>query len=119
MKRILLPAFALLLVPTVLPAAPPRADEEVRIPFARFGAVRNFQNEGDRIVYFEGRRRQWYRATLFAPCINLPHALRLGFETRYGDVLDNSTTLLVDGEACRIESLVRSDPPPRRRRGHR
>lgn len=96
--------------------APPAAEQEVRIPFASFGAVRSFHNVGDRVVYFEGRRRQWYRATLFAPCYNLPHALRLGFETRYGDTLDRDTTLLVDGEACRIETLVRSDPPPRRHR---
>ena len=116
MKAVLLPDLLAAAIPAA--AAPPAApqSEEVRIPFVAFGAIRNFRNEGDTIVYFEGRRRQWYRATLFGPCYNLPHALRLGFDTRYGDVLDNSTTLLVDGEPCRIQSLVRSDPPPRRRR---
>ena len=49
---------------------------------------------------------------------NLPAALRLGFDTRFnGNTLDNSSTLLVEGERCRIASLTQADgPPPRRRR---
>jgi chromosome condensin MukBEF MukE localization factor len=51
------------------------------------------------------------------PCFNLSHALRIGLDTRFnGDMLDNSSRLLVDGESCAIASLVRSGPPPRR--GH-
>ena len=120
MKELLLPVSAALLAAAVPATAgpPPAAREEVRIPFASFGAIRNFRPVGDDVVYLEGRGRRWYRAELNGPCINLPAALRIGFDTRFnGNTLDNSSTLLVGGEACRISSLTRAaGPPPRRRR---
>lgn len=119
MTRHLLPLLAALAVAGPACAAPPSAgpSEEVRIPFAQFGAIRSFHSAGDEIVYLQGNHHLWYRATLNGPCMNLPHALRIGLDTRFnGDVLDNSSSLLVDGESCRIVSLIRSDPPPRRRR---
>ena len=97
-------------------AAPPKGDREVRIPFVQFGAIRGFRADGDRVVYLQGRRRIWYRAQLNGPCINLPHALRIGLDQRYSSTLDNSSSLLVEGERCRLVSLVQADPPPRRRR---
>jgi hypothetical protein len=117
MRRLLLPLLALAAAaPAALAQPPAPADREVRIPFVQFGAIRNFRNVGDDVVYFQGRRRMWYRATLNGPCINLPRALRIGLDTRYGDTLDNTSSLIVEGESCRIVSLVRGDPPPRRRR---
>lgn len=94
------------------PPATPQT-EEARIPFSR--TIRNFRTFGDDVVYLQDRQRNWYRATLSGVCIGLPMALRIGFETRYGAALDNSSTLLVDGERCPIHSLVRSGEPPRRR----
>ena len=123
MRELLLPATAALLaaaIPAVAQPAPDKAPvrEEVRIPFASFGGIRNFRAVGDDVVYLEGTHRRWYRAELNGPCINLPAALRIGFDTRYnGSTLDNSSTLIVGGEACRIMSLTRADgPPPRRPR---
>ncbi len=121
----MLPATAALLAAASSPAAagqaPAPAQAEVRIPFTSFGAIRNFRPQGDDVVYLEGRHRNWYRATLNGPCINLPRALRIGFDTRYnGDTLDNTSTLIVEGERCRIMSLIRVDgPPPRRPRSRR
>ena len=115
MKRLALPLLALFAAAPAL-AAPPPADEEVRIPFVQFGAIRSFRAEGDDVVYLQGIRRIWYRATLYGPCRNLPWALRIGLDTRYGTTLDNSSSLIVEGDSCRIMSLVRADPPPRRRR---
>ena len=123
MRELLLPvtaAFLAAAVPAVAEPAPDKAParEEVRIPFASFGAIRNFRPVGDDVVYLEGTHRRWYRAELNGPCINLPGALRIAFDTRFnGNTLDNSSTLLVGGETCRIMSLTRADgPPPRRRR---
>lgn len=125
MKAMLLPVSAALLASAVPAlAGPPEpqhtvAREEVRIPFASFGAIRSFRPVGDDVVYLMGTHRRWYRAELNGPCINLPAALRLGFDTRYnGNMLDNSSTLLVGGERCRITSLTRADGPPPRRPRH-
>ncbi|HYI47157.1 MAG TPA: DUF6491 family protein [Allosphingosinicella sp.] len=117
--KCLLPLFALVAivpVPASALSGPPAADREVRIPFIQFGAIHGFRAEGDDVVYLRGVRRTWYRAQLNGPCINLPHALRIGLDTRYSSALDNSSSLIVEGERCRIVSLVQADPPPRRRR---
>ncbi|HTU10137.1 MAG TPA: DUF6491 family protein [Allosphingosinicella sp.] len=126
MKELLLPLSAAFLAAAVpATASPPAAGSataqtpaQVRIPFASFGAIRNFRPQGDDVVYLQGSHRRWYRAELNGPCINLPAALRIGFDTRFnGNTLDNSSTLIVEGERCRIASLTLADgPPPRRPR---
>ena len=120
MKELLFLATAAFLAAAVPAVAGPPApqQEQVRIPFASFGTIRSFRPVGDSVVYLEGTHRRWYRAELNGPCINLPAALRVGFDTRFnGDTLDNTSTLIVGGETCRITSLTRADgPPPRRRR---
>lgn len=112
-----------LLIPIALWAAAagaPPQPQEARIPFVGFRTVRTFHPVGDAVVYLQDVRRNWYRASLNGPCINLPHALRIGVDTRFsGDTLDNTSTLIVDGERCRITSLVHSEPPPPRRRPRR
>ncbi len=127
MKTILLPASAALLaaaVPAVAGPATrpepqrPAAQEQVRIPFASFGTIRTFRPVGDDIVYFQGTNRRWYRAELATSCRELQSALRIGFDTRFsGSSLDNTSTLIVGRERCRIVSLTRAGgPPPRRAR---
>lgn len=123
MKVLLLPAAAALLAASVpafaagpAPGAPAR--EEVRIPLARF-TIRNFHPVGDDVVFLEGPRRTWYRAELAPRCYELQSALRISLDTRFnGDTLDNSSSLLVGRERCRIVSLTRADGPPPRRPRH-
>jgi hypothetical protein len=123
MKELLLPAAAALLaaaVPAVAaaPAQPAPAREEVRIPLASF-TIRGFHPDGDEVVYLEGPRRQWYRAELAPRCYELQSAIRIALDTRFnGSTLDNSSSLIVGREHCRITSLTRADGPPPRRRRH-
>ena len=123
MKELLLPVTAALLaaaVPAMAQPAPQKAPalEQVRIPFATFGTIRSFRPVGDDVVYFESTHRRWYRAELATRCYELQSALRIGFDTRFsGSSLDNTSTLIVGRERCRIVSLTRADgPPPRRAR---
>lgn len=114
MKRTAAILAALLAVAPAL-AGPP-AEEEARIPFVGYNAIRTFRPVSDEVVYLQDQRRNWYRATLAVPCYNIQSALRLGVDTRYGSTLDNTSSFIVGHERCRIHSLVRSEPPPRRRR---
>jgi hypothetical protein len=123
MKELLLPAAAAMLAASVpafaagpAPSAPAR--EEVRIPLASF-TIRGFHPYGDDVVYLEGPRRQWYRAELVPRCYELQTALRIALDTRFnGNTLDNSSSLIVGRERCRILSLTRADGPPPRRPRH-
>jgi hypothetical protein len=108
--------------PGVAVAAPPagphaaRLGEEARIPFVSFRSIRTYRAVGDDVVFIQDLRRNWYRATLFGPCFNLGRSLRIGVDTRYGNTLDSTSSFVVGGERCRIQSLVHSEPPPPRRR---
>ena len=111
-------AAAAAAVTVPLAASPPEGDhvvEEARIPLAGY-RIRTFRTVGFDTVYFRVGRRDWYRAALVGQCLGLPTALRLGFDTHGSSTLDNTSSLIVDGESCRIISLVRvAEPPPRRR----
>ena len=124
MKELLFPvtaAFLAAAVPAVAgspPTGPVPAREEVRIPLASF-TIRSFHPVGDDVVYLEGPRRQWYRAELAPRCYELQSAIRIALDTRFnGNTLDNSSSLIVGRERCRIVSLTRADGPPPRRARH-
>jgi hypothetical protein len=110
---ILFLACAAAAVPAFAAPGPP-ADEQARIPFPRYGGVRNFRAVEDGVVYLQDARRAWYRAELAGPCQGLRWALRIGLDTRFGSMLERGSTLIVDGDRCTVTSLVRSaGPPPR------
>ena len=98
------------------PDSPPQRPEEARIPFVSFGSIRTFRTAGEDVIYLQDTRRNWYRAELSGPCPGIERALRIGVDSRFSSTLDNSSTLLVDGQRCPIHSLVRSEKPPRRPR---
>lgn len=99
------------------PAEPERteATEQVQVPLAQF-RLRRFRVLGDDVVYLQGRRRQWYRATLVEPCYALRGAMTIRFDTYGASTLDNTSAIVAGGESCRIHSLTLSGPPPRQAR---
>lgn len=99
------------------PAPPPPAGEEVSIPFVRFGGIWSFDAPSDDLVYIQDRSGNWYRAQLYGPCIGLSWAHGLGVDTHGSDTFDRYSALIVGRQRCRIESLTRSGPPPRRHHG--
>lgn len=115
--KILCLTFAAALAAPALatPAGETARPEEARIPFVSFRSVRNYHPVSDEIVYLQSGRN-WYRATLAVPCHGIQSGIRIGVDTRFGDTLDNTSSFLVDGQRCPIFSLVRSGPPPERRR---
>ncbi len=83
------------------------------IPFANLGGIYDWAADGDRGIYIQSISRQWYYAKLFAPCINLPFAVRVGFVTEPGNGnFDRFSSILVRGQECPVVSLTRSGPPP-------
>jgi hypothetical protein len=124
MKKILfaLAATAALAAPPAAaappaPAAPPAAGEEVSIPFVHFGGIWNFEAQDDEIVYLQDRGRNWYRARLNGPCLDIGWANAIGVDTRGSPNFDRFSTLIVGHQSCSIESLTRSGPPPKRHHG--
>jgi hypothetical protein len=97
---------------------PTRSDPEVSIPFVNHGAVQDFRADGRNGVYIRGIGSQWYYARTLGTCQELPWANAIGVQSRGTDTLDRYSTLIVHGERCPLQSLVASDPPPRKVHRH-
>lgn len=97
------------------PTPGPHSGEPATIPFANFGNIYNFEAAPDgNGIYLQDRARNWYYASLFGFCNELPWAHAIGVKTWGFDTVDDSATLLVGREQCRIQKLVHSGPPPKR-----
>jgi hypothetical protein len=94
------------------PAKP--AAEQASIPFlSQRQSVREWQADGDKGIWIQDARKQWYYAELQAPCQGLDFAMSVGFEARTSNTLDRFGYVIVPREArCQIMSMVKSDAPP-------
>jgi hypothetical protein len=111
MKMIALAGLAL----SAAAAAPPRASEDVRIPFPERGGIISMQADGEDALFVQDRHGDWYHARLYGPCFGLARALGIGFDTRGSGSFDRFSTIVVGDERCQIQSLARSGPPPSKR----
>lgn len=102
------------LAPTALATEAPRP-KQASIPFVNNDGIRDWRATDRQTLYVQDNRRKWYRATLFAPCLDLPYAQTIGFETRGTNTFDRFSTIVVRGDRCSVSSLEVSDPPPKRR----
>lgn len=118
MKTPLLLAAAIAALPLAAAAEHATKPPQASIPFVNHGGIRDWRADGTDTLYVQDRGRNWYRAELLGPCLDLPFAQAIGFETRGVDRFDRFSTVRVRGERCAVTSLVKSDPPPPKR-GHR
>jgi hypothetical protein len=97
------------------PTPGPHSGERASIPFTRFGNLYDFEAADDgEGIYLQDAHRDWYYASLFGPCTDLPFATRIGVVNWGFDTVDDSSTILVGHDRCRIDQLVHSGPPPKR-----
>jgi Family of unknown function (DUF6491) len=109
--RLTLALAATLAMPCPAAAAPPNSDN-ASIAFANQGGIYDWAADGDHGIYIESLDRKWYYAKLFAPCIDLPFAQRVGFVTEPGSGdFDKFSSILVRGQECHVVSFTRSQPP--------
>lgn len=106
----LLASFSMGLAAEAAPKAP--LPPQASIPFVNHDGIRDWRATDSRTLYVQDSRRRWYRATLFAPCLDLPFAQTIGFETRGVDTFDRFSSIRVRGQRCAMSSLERSEPPP-------
>lgn len=103
--KIVIVAFTLVLI---LLAPELNAEERQRpatIPFVDLGGIDDWRPVGTEGILIEARNGKWYKATFFAPCINLSHSIAVGFVTDPGGSLDRFSSIIVEGERCHFKSL--------------
>lgn len=88
---------------------------QASIPFVNHGGIRDWRALDRDTLYVQDSRRNWYRAEMLGPCLDLPFAHAIGFETRGIDRFDKFSNVVVGRQRCAVQSLVRSEPPPSRK----
>ncbi|WP_298674842.1 DUF6491 family protein [uncultured Sphingomonas sp.] len=100
-------------------AAQPKDAKEASVPFVNHGTIDDFRADGDQGVYLRANGFNWYYARLMGPCTQLPFVEHIGVETRGIDTLDRFSTLIVGHQRCQLTSLVKSAPPPSKKKHHK
>ena len=96
------------------PSKQPAIGEEASIPFPESG-IRSWHADDDRTLWVIDRSRDWYRVELMRPCVGLPYAYSLSFETRGTGRFDRFSAIAYQGQRCPVRSVVRSEVPPTRK----
>ena len=100
-------------------AAPVSAKEpggETVIPFMSSLNSVEWKAASDDSLYLRGPRGDWYFIRTMNRCSRLRSSPGIGFQTSALDQLDRHGAILVQGVRCPVESIVRSDGPPRKSR---
>src|SRR5215470_6682460 len=86
---------------------------DVSIPFANHGGIRDWRADSDRGLWIQDSFGKWYYATVMSPCIGLNFAQRIGFDTRPMGSFDKFSYIVVPREGrCAVQSLRASGAPP-------
>jgi hypothetical protein len=100
-------------------SASKEAEAQASIPFANQGGIYDWRVVDDRTVLIQSINRQWYKATLFSPCIGLPFAQRIGFESNPDGSFDKFSAIKLRHQRCSLTSLVKTDPPTKKSKPHK
>lgn len=83
------------------------------IPFANHGGIYNWKANGVHGLWIQDSRRQWYYASTMGPCMGLPYAQSLGFDTRPMGSFDRFSSIVVPREGrCALTTFTASEGPP-------
>lgn len=95
----------------------PELGVETRIIFPNYGAIRNFEPDGNDGIWLEDRQRRWYYGEIAGSCPDLNFAQSIGFDTRGAPNFDKFSSIIVRGDKCQLTTLVTSEKPlPRKER---
>jgi hypothetical protein len=109
-----------LAVAAALFAAPALAQDTPRepsIPFADHGGIQDWRADGNSTLYLQGRNRQWFRADMASPCVDLPFSETIGFKTNPDGSFDRrSAVIMRGGRTCWVRSMTAVDGPPEKKK---
>ncbi|HEX8483643.1 MAG TPA: DUF6491 family protein [Allosphingosinicella sp.] len=112
--RTTLSLIVLGLAASAAPAIAKDADGETVIPFMSSLNAVEWKAASDDSLYVRGPRGDWYFIRTMNRCSRLRSSPGIGFQTSTLDQLDRHGAILVQGVRCPIESITRSDGPPKK-----
>ena len=89
----------------------PELGVDASIAFPNYGAIRNFEADGNDGIWIEDQQRRWYYGEIMGGCQGLNFANGIGFDAGGSSRFDKFSKIIVDGDSCRLTSFVTSDKP--------
>ena len=83
-----------------------------QIPFVNEGGVFDWSAPNDNTLFVEGQDGEWYQATMMGACQGMSFANRIGFDTGGLDSFDRFSSVLVNGQRCPVQALIRLPGSP-------
>jgi hypothetical protein len=111
--------FTLMLAGFAAATTPVSAKErggETVIPFMSSLIAVEWKAASDDSLYLRGPRGDWYFIRTMNRCSRLRASSGIGFQTSTRDQLDRHGAIMVQGVRCPVESITRSEGPPRKSR---
>jgi Family of unknown function (DUF6491) len=97
----------------------PELGVNASIVFPNYGAIRNFEADGDRGIWIEDQQRRWYYGEFMGPCIGLNFANAIGFDTGGLSRFDRFSKIIVRDDVCTLISFVTAEKPLSRKERRR
>jgi hypothetical protein len=113
-RRIAAAVVVLWIVAQALPVRAADAGGQAHIPLANYGGIRAWSADGEMALYIQSRNGRWYHAELRQPCPDLPAARHLRFLAEPNGAFDGSSSIIINGRAYALSSLVASVTTPDR-----
>lgn len=95
-------------------AAKPDPAGETVIPFVSSIQAFEWKAVSNNSLYLRGGKGEWYLIRTMNRCSRLLSSHTIGLETSRLDQLDRYGAILVEGMRCPVDSITRSDGPPRK-----
>lgn len=89
----------------------PELGVDASIVFPNYGAIRNFEADGNDGIWIEDLQRRWYYGEIMGGCQNLNFANAIGFDTGGSSRFDKFSNIIVNGDKCQLSSFVTSEKP--------
>jgi Family of unknown function (DUF6491) len=89
----------------------PELGVDAAIVFPNYGAIRNFEADGNDGIWIEDQQRRWYYGEIMGGCQGLNFATGIGFDAGGSSRFDKFSKIIVDGDTCQLSSFVTSEKP--------
>jgi Family of unknown function (DUF6491) len=97
----------------------PELGVDASIVFPNYGAIRNFEADGDKGIWIEDQQRRWYYGEFMGSCIGLNFANAIGFDTGWLSRFDKFSKIIVRDDVCTLSSFVTAEKPLSRKERRR
>ncbi len=89
----------------------PELGVEASIVFPNYGAIRNFEADGEEGIWIEDQSRRWYYGSFIGGCQGLNFSQTVGFDTGGLSRFDKFSKIIARDDVCQLNSLVTSEKP--------